>query len=203
MLFAAFALCSTQAQAVSFTDAEKDKLKAGKVIRKPLAQSGIKGFYGGSSYAVIDAPLEVVWNAIHDFGAYKKMFVATSSVKEVAKKGNTSLIHYKMGYKMINIEYYMEVKKDPKKHTMTFSLVENKPHDISMAKGYWRLFPQKGGRTLVAYVISAKVPMGVVNLLKDSWVPTIERNLVGAPGGVKKWIASPGGKKYFTATARK
>ena len=203
IFIAAFALCSTQAMAVSFTEEEKGRLQAGKTIKKPLANSGKKGFYGGSSYSLIDAPVDVVWNAIHDFGAYKKMFAATSSVKEVEKRGDKSLIHYKMGYKLINLEYYVELKKDYAKRTMSFSLVENRPHDISMAKGYWRLFPQKGGRTLVAYVISARVPMGVVNLMKSSWHPIIERNLVGAPASLKKWIASPSGKKYFTATARK
>ncbi|MBN2715207.1 MAG: SRPBCC family protein [Deltaproteobacteria bacterium] len=202
-ILTAFSLVSLNAAAVDFTTAEKEKLKAGKTIKKRLATSGQKGFFGGSGYTLIDAPADVVWQAIKDWGAYDKMFSATSSVKEVAQKGNTSLIHYEMGYKMISLEYYMEAKFDKANYTMTFTLVESKPHDIDMAKGYWKLFPQPGNRTLVAYVVSAKVPMGVVNLLNDDMNQMVERNLIGAPNDVKKWLASAAGRKYFTRTARK
>ena len=202
-VLSAFTFTSINASAVNFTAAEKEKLKAGKTIKKRLANSGKKGFYGGSGYTLIDAPADVVWQVIADWSAYDNMFAATSNVKEVAKKGDTSLIHYKMGYKMINLEYYLEARFDKSKYTMTFALVDNKPHDIDMARGYWKLFPQPGNRTLVAYVVSAKVPMGVVNLLNDDLNAMVERNLIGAPNDVKKMLASAAGRKYFTRTARK
>jgi len=198
-----FTFVSLGASAVDFTDAEKDKLKAGKTIKKPLASSGKKGFFGGSGYTLIDAPVDVVWQVIMDWNAYENMFAATSSVKQVAQKGSTSLIHYKMGYKMINLEYFMEARLDQANYTMTFALVDNKPHDIEMAQGYWKLFPQPGNRTLVAYVVSAKVPVGVANLLNNDMNKMVERNLIGAPNDVKKRLASAAGRKYFTRTARK
>lgn len=196
-------LCSVTASAVSFTPAEKDRLKAGKTIKKPLASSCQKGFYGGSGYTLIDAPADVVWQAIQDYEAYDNMFAATSAVSQVAQKGNTALIHYQMGYKLISLEYYMEVKQDKANYTLSFNMVENKPHDIEMARGYWKLFPQPGNRTLVAYVVSAKIPMGVVNLMNDDMHKLVERNLIGAPNDVKKWLSTAAGKKYFTRTARK
>ena len=202
-VLATFSLVSLSAAAVDFSPDDKEKLKAGKTVKKRLETSGQKGFFGGSGYTLIDAPVDVVWQVIKDWSAYDNMFAATVDVKEVAQKGNTSLIHYKMGYKMINIEYFLEAKFNEDNYTMTFALVDSKPHDIDMAQGYWKLFPQPGNRTLVAYVVSTKVPMGVVNLLNDDLIKMVERNLIGAPNDVKKMLASAAGKKYFTRTARK
>jgi len=196
-------LCALPVQAVTLSAEDKDNLQAGRTIRKPLANSGRQGFYGGSSYTLIEAPVDVVWQAIQDYSAYHRIFDATTSVKEVEKRGDLSLVHYKMGYKLINLEYFVELKQDRSKYTLSFELVENRPHDILMARGYWRLFPQEGGRTLVAYVVSAKVPMGVVNLMNDDWHPMVEHQLVGAPSNIKRWLSTPAGRKYFTATARK
>jgi ribosome-associated toxin RatA of RatAB toxin-antitoxin module len=198
-----FMFASLNVAAVNFSPDEKEKLKAGQTIRKPLASSGQKGFYGGSGYTLIDAPVDVVWQAIQDFESYHRVFDATADVRQVARKGNISMIRYQMGYKMINLEYFLEVNLDEANHTMSFSLLEDKPHDIDMARGYWKLFAQPGNRTLVAYVVSAKVPMGVINLLSESTNRAVERNLIGAPHDIKKWLATASGKKYFTRTARK
>jgi hypothetical protein len=188
--------------AIKFTKAEKESLAMGKTVRKPLKSSGYKGFYGGSGFTIIDAPVDVVWRALQDWGSYHRIFAATSSVKEVERRGSKSLIKMNMGHKFISLEYYMQINRDFDKKIMSFSLVTNRPHDIESSKGYWRLFPQKNGKTLVAYVVSAQVPMGIINLLKPKWKEMIERNLVGAPNDLRKWIASSNGQKYFTMTAR-
>ena len=52
----ALALVTSDASAVNFTQVEKDKLSAGKTVKKPLPKSGEKGFYGGTGYTIIDAP---------------------------------------------------------------------------------------------------------------------------------------------------
>ena len=196
-------LFSISAGAVTFSAAEKEKLQSGKTVKKRLSNSCNNGFYGGSGYTLIDAPAEVVWKAILDYNTYHKVFAATSRVSEIERKGSKSLIHYEMGYKFLTLEYYLEVTKNHSKYTLSFEMLTDKPHDITMARGYWRLFPQKGGRTLVAYVVSTQIPMGIVNLMKKSWHPLVERNLIGAPNDIKKWLASPGGKKYFKNTAKK
>ncbi|MBN2803503.1 MAG: SRPBCC family protein, partial [Deltaproteobacteria bacterium] len=186
----------------TFTDQEKDKLKAGSTIKKPLHNSSKNGFYGGSGYTLIDAPVEAVWKAILDYPVYNKVFAATSKVSELSKRGNKSLVHYEMGYKYLSLEYYLEVTRDVSNYTISFEMLNDKPHDLTSAKGYWKLFPQAGGRTLVAYVVSAQVPMGIVNLMKDDWHSLVERNLIGAPNDLKIWLSSANGKKYFQNTAK-
>ena len=199
----ALTLVTSDASAVNFTQMEKDKLSAGKTVKKPLPKSGEKGFYGGTGYTIIDAPVDVIWAAIEDWGAYPKIFPKTVSVKEISRKGNKSLIHMQMGHKLISVEYYMSIKRDTEKYILSFKLVPNRPHDIEESRGYWRLFPQKNGRTLVAYVVATQIPMGIINLIKPELVAKIQRNLLGAPNEIKKWVEGPNGAKYRTMTAKK
>ncbi len=198
-----FALVTSDASAVNFSQMEKDTLSAGKTVKKPLPKSGEKGFYGGTGYTIIDAPVDVIWAAINDWGAYPKIFPKTVSVKEISRKGNKSLVHLQMGHKLISVEYYMSIKRDMEKYVLSFTLVPNRPHDIEESRGYWRLFPQKDGRTLVAYVVATQIPMGIINLIKPALVAKIQRHLLGAPNEIKEWVEGPNGAKYRTMTAKK
>jgi len=194
---------STQAGAVDFSPQEKEKLAAGKTVKKPLSTSGEKGFYGGTGYALVDAPVDVVWAAIEDWGAYGKIYPKTVSCKELSRKGDTSLIRIEMGHQLLSIEYHLTVERDKAKNMISFKLVRNRPHDIEETRGYWRLFPQSDGRTLVAYVVATQVPMGIINLIGPEMEEKIQRHLLGVPGNLKKWVEGPGGNRYRTLTAKK
>lgn len=200
---AVLALSATRAAAVNFTEKEKAKLAAGKTVKKPLNKSGEKGFYGGTGYALIDAPADTIWAAIEDWGVYHKIYPKTVSCKELSRKGETSLIRVQMGHKLLSIEYHLTVERSRDKNMLSFKLVRNRPHDIEETRGYWRLFPQQDGRTLVAYVVATQVPMGIINLIGAEMEEKIERHLLGIPGNLKKWVEGPGGNRYRTLTAQK
>ena len=193
---------ATQTFAVDFNAQERGKLAEGKTVRQRLASSGDQGFYGGTGWTMIDAPADVVWAAIDDFGSYRKAFPKTVSVKELSRKGDKSLIRMKLGHKLISVEYHMTVERNRAKNMISFKLVRNRPHDIEETRGYWRLFPQKDGRTLVAYVVATQVPMGLVNLLGSEMATKFERHLLGLPGYLKKWVEGPNGSRYRTMLAK-
>jgi len=199
----ALMLVAGPASAVEFSDKEKARLAAGKTVKKPMKKAGKNGVYGGSAYTVIDAPADLIWAAIEDWDAYKKIYPKTVSVKEVSRKGNKSLVRMEQGHKLISVAYHVEVKKDQAKKMSSFKLVKNKPHDIEETKGYWRLFPQSDGRTLVAYVIAVQVPAGLVGLLGDSLSDQLARALLNVPGKLKKWVEGPAGNRYRVMTAKK
>lgn len=199
----ALAVAAFDAQAVNFDAREKERLAAGKAVKQPLPKSGDAGFYGGTGYVLADAPADVVWQAIQDWGSYHKMFPKTVGVTEVSRKGNRSLIKMEMGHKLIKMEYFMDVERNEEKYMLSFRLVRNRPHDLEETRGYWRLFPQKDGRTLIAYVVATQIPMGIINLISEDMVTKIERHLLGCPGEVKKWVEGPRGNKYRTTTAKK
>ena len=192
----AIAAMTGDSLAVSFTDKQVAKLQAGKSVKKPLAQAGSKGVYGGAGFALVDAPPEVVWNAILDWSSYAQIFPRTLDVKEVGRKGGRRLVRMELGYKLINVSYFMDVTTDQDKWQVSYKLVSNKPHDLEDVRGYWRLFPQENGQTLLAYVTAVKVPGGVINLIPSSLKEKINRNLLASPQYLREWIHGAGRARY-------
>ncbi|MBN2343692.1 MAG: SRPBCC family protein [Deltaproteobacteria bacterium] len=189
-------LIAAPVAAVDFTAAEKAKLKKGRTVVKLLPTSGKKGFYGGSGYALIDASVDEVWKVLTDWSAYPKMFPNTEVCEQISKKGNKTLLKMKIGHPVVNVRYHVETTADPEKKSLHFQLLSQYPHDIDSLTGYWRLFPQSGGRTLAAYVVSVKAPPGIVSIAGDDLANRAIKALLKIPGDIKRWIDGPHGKKY-------
>jgi len=190
------ALVSSIVAAIEFSDTDLAELKSGNTIHRELPTSGTKGFYGGSGWAVVDAPADVVWKVLTDWDAYTKIFPNTTEATELSRKGTKSLVRFKLGHPLVSLTYHVELERKNEKKILSFRLVKDMPNDVNSIRGYWRLFPQKDGRTLLAYVVAVKVPMGLVNLAG----PELERRSVLAllriPGDIKLWVEGPNGKKY-------
>lgn len=184
------------AMAVEFSSAEKATLKKGRTVVKLLPSSGKKGFYGGSGYALINAPVDEVWKLLMDWSAYPKMFPNTEVCKAVSKKGNHTLLKMKIGHPVVNVRYHVQTTADPAKKSLHFKLLSEYPHDIDSLTGYWRLFPQTGGRTLAAYVVSVKAPPGIISIAGNDLAERAIKALLKIPGNLKRWLEGPRGKKY-------
>ncbi len=191
-----------RSSAIDFTHKELERLQAGKTVNKPLAKSGKGGFFGGTGWAIVDAPVDVVWAAIQDWGAYPDVFPRTMAVKELRKRGKQSLVHMELGYKILRVKYDVNIVRDADKKMLSFNLVHDRPHDLEETRGYWRLFPQKDGRTLVAYAVAVQVPAGIVAFLGSKLEKKLTRYLIQLPKFVKRWVESPSGNRYRTMTAK-
>ena len=204
MLFvlATAVLVAGQAIAIEFSPSEVESLTAGKVVRKPLPNSRQNGFYGGAGFAIIDAPVEVVWKALKDWEAYPKIFPRTVEAREVSRKGDRSLVRFLIGYKILSIKYHVSVSRDWETKTVKFNLAKNQAHDVNITRGYWKLLPQPDGRTLVAYAVALQVPAGIVNFLGDKAERSLERSVIGLPKYLKKFIEKKAGNRYTKMTAR-
>ena len=101
-----------------------------------------------------------------------------------------------MGHPILKVMYHLEMTRDKKKKILSFNLVKSHPHDLDGIRGYWRLFPQKGDRTLVAYVIGLQAPMGIVNLVSDAFEDEAMEGILGAPKFVKKWVEEKAKDRY-------
>ena len=174
--------------AVDFSSAEKVKLKMGKTVVKMLPTSGQKGFYGGSGYALIDAPVDEVWNILLDFELYTRMFPNTEVCTAISRKGNKTLIKMKIGHPVVNVRYHVETTANEAEKSLHFQLLNDYPHDIDSLTGYWRLFPQAGNRTLAAYVVSVKAPPGIVAIAGDDLANRAVVALLKIPGNIKRWV---------------
>jgi hypothetical protein len=61
--------------------------------------------------------------------------------------------------------------------------------------GFWRLFPQNDGRTVVAYGVTARVNLGALGLIERVG-HEIQKRLVGMPAYLRRWLAGPGRDRY-------
>ena len=183
------------AAAVDFTPAELAMLQRGDVVRHELPSSRHGGFYGGSGFAIVDAPVDAVWKAIQDWDAYAKAFPNTTSV-EVSRKGSSSLVRMKIGHPIVSVQYHVEMTRNEKKKVLSFRMVAGMPNDLDDVRGYWRLFPQPEGRTLIAYVLAVRAPMGLVNLVGPKLEVEAITALLKVPGFMKAWIEGPGRSRY-------
>jgi carbon monoxide dehydrogenase subunit G len=179
------------AAAVDFTPGELATLKRGDVVQHELASSRHGGFYGGSGFAIVDAPVDAVWKAIQDWDAYAKVFPNTEST-ELSRKGNRSLIRMKIGHPVVSVQYHVQMTRDEAKKVLSFQMVADMPNDLDDVRGYWRLFPQPGDRTLIAYVLAVRAPMGLVNLIGPRLEAQAINALLNVPGFIKAWVEGPG-----------
>ena len=184
------------ARAVDFTPAEIARLNQGKSVTKPLPTSRQNGFYGGTGWAMVDAPVEVVWQAIQDWESYPEIFPHTVAVRELSRRNDRLLVRLALGHRLVTCIYHVDVVRDPEKRILSFKLVPSLPHDIEETRGYWRLFPQRDGRTLVAYVVAAKVPMGLINLIGAELERKLEWGILNLPINLKRWVEGPSGDRY-------
>jgi len=187
-------------RAVDFSTKQLARLEAGKSVKKPLAEAGANGVYGGAGFALIDAPPEVVWNAIQDWGSYDEIYPKTIEARAVQRRGEQTLVRMKLGHELLSVTYYVEVDTDRSRWQISYRLVDSKPHDLDEVRGYWRLFPQQDGRTLVAYIALVKVPIGVVSLIPEQLEKKINRNLLASPQYLREWLHGPAGARYLAAS---
>lgn len=184
------------AAAVDFTPIELESLKRGQVIQQELPTSRHGGFYGGSGFAIVDASVDKVWKAIQDWDAYTRAFPNTTESVEISRKDGCSLVRMKIGHPVVSVQYHVEMKRDEKRKVISFQMVEDLPNDLDDIRGYWRLFPQPGDRTLIAYVLAIRAPMGLINLIGPKLESQAITALLNVPGFMKEWIEGPGRSRY-------
>jgi ribosome-associated toxin RatA of RatAB toxin-antitoxin module len=185
-----------QVLAIDFTAEEKRDLSLGETIVRLSPDCGKNGVYGGSGWAVINAPPAQVWAAIQDWDSYPEMFINTLETTELSRKNGNSLIRMRLGHPLIKITYHVQMNPNREKWTIAFSLVRSHKRDIDEINGSWRLFPMKGGKTLLLYVLKVSVPMGIVNVLPEAFKKMAVRGVLGVPGGIKEWMEEKAGARY-------
>jgi ribosome-associated toxin RatA of RatAB toxin-antitoxin module len=182
------ALTAAQKGGISFNETELAALKAGETVRQELSSSRKGGFYGGTGWALVEAPADEIWQVLVDWETYPSVFSYTEEMTELSRKGPRSLIRMRLGHPIISVLYHLEMRQNKERKTLKFKMVKNHPHDLDEIRGYWRLFPQSGDRTLVAYVVAFKVPMGIVNLVGEDFENEAMSGILGAPGFLKHWV---------------
>ena len=174
--------------AFQFTKQELVRLDEGETVLRKRKNQGKGGVFGGSGWAVVDAPVDAIWRTILNWSSYTKIFPNTVECTELSRKNGRSLLRMKLGHPVISVTYHVEMQPNKKERTIKFTLVESFPHDLDAVNGYWKLVDMGGGRTLIGYIIGVTVPMGIVNIVPDTFKRYALEGILGVPGILKRWM---------------
>jgi carbon monoxide dehydrogenase subunit G len=177
---------------------EIKRLAAGRSVRRVFPSSGKNSTIAGAAFIIINAPPEAVWRVLEDFDAWTKIFPNTYAVRPIAKKKETRAVKMEIGNHLLKFNIYLTAHYNRKKGELTFSLYKKKQSDVKAVRGWLRVIPQPGGRTLIAFSSMVKVSFGaILKLMGDSIVKVMEYRILSVPGRLKECIESPAGKKYL------
>jgi hypothetical protein len=182
---------------VKLTSDEIRKLSQGKLVVRPNSESRKNSVIAGTSFAVINAPPDIVSRAFQDLSAWPSIFYNTDSARLVRIRGNKKTVKMTLGNKYITVKFFLNLVSYRDAMEFAYSVDKSRPHDIDESRGWIRLIPQPGGRTLVVFSTFAKVPFGMlIALMGDKVLYWIETRLLSVPKGLKKWVEGPTGNKY-------
>jgi len=185
-LFIIFLSPASSLSSSEFSPNEVSSLTQGSIVRRPIS-NGKGSKLGGTSFILVDAPPEKVWNALFSFNRYPDIFPRTMKTSVVARKPGSVLLDMEQGSSLIGVNYSLSATYDRDKMEIVCRMVRSRPHDLSEVQGFWRLIPQKDGRTLVAYGAVIGINSGLIKYWAGD---VIERGLLNAPRDLKKYIES-------------
>jgi len=183
------------ALALELTQTELERLAAGEQIQRPIDGACRNGLYGGTALILIDERPEVIQAAIEDLESYPRMFPYFVSAAAAGKLDEKRIVRMRQGTAVFNLIYHLLISYEPDKRLTRFRMVKTLPHDIDDVAGFWRLFPQQGRQTVVAYGVTARINLGALGLI-DRVGHEIQKRLVGMPVYLKRWLAGPGRGRY-------
>ncbi|MDJ0765506.1 MAG: SRPBCC family protein [Myxococcota bacterium] len=185
-------ICPATWAGISLSEQEMHTLVTGGLVKRPLPTSRQNSTLAGVSFALINAPTDVVWRALEDISAWPRIFPNTHEARVVAAQGNVRAVRMRMGNRLIKLTYFLSVHFDKDNLKVGFALNKNKPRDVDECRGYVRLIAQPGNRTLVAFSSLAKMPFGpLIRLVGDKVLGWIENRMLSMPERLKKWIEAP------------
>lgn len=206
LIIVAFGLClvaPTLAEAgIDLSPEELRRLVQGELVVRPLPGSGMNSTVAGVSFSLINAPVERVMHAVTDISAWPHIFPNTYESKTVGERNGVRAVKMELGNRLIRMGFYLTLVLADEQNTVRFHLNKDKPHDIPDTRGWIRLIPQPGERTLVVFTGLAEIPFGaLVALLGEDAIRWIEHLMLSIPARLKKWVEGPSGEKYRKAEA--
>jgi len=181
----------------SFTRDEWKRLSAGQLVsRRATRFSGGSRLMGGSSWQVIDAPPNVVWQALLDTPRYRKMMPRVLEARLVRARDNVRTVFMRQGQSgWLEARYYLKVNVHELARDITFAVDDHMPHQmLNAAWGFYAVRPfGDGHKTLLAYGVMADISGGpLVSLMRDS----VHDWMLRTPWLVKQFVEKSGRAIY-------
>ena len=169
---------------------ERTRLEEGQTVARAVTERrGPLHLMGGTSYQVIDAPPEVVWEHLNASSSeYRHMLPKVESVVELSRSGDRERrLRFEHRVGPIRAHYVMRLTFDPERRITQFQLDETEPHTIRAGWGFLRVRSWPGNRTLVSFGSLVDVGRGLVT---DVIRPTLQHWILRIPWTLKRHIES-------------
>jgi carbon monoxide dehydrogenase subunit G len=146
-----------------FSKRERLRLQKGElVVRRTEEQRGALHLVGGTSWQVVNLPLERVRPMVSDVSRYGKMLPGVSSFRQVQASGShrtVRICHKKSGVQGC---YHANVRFANGGRDVFFQLDPARSNDLRAGWGFVRIAPWGEGKTLLCWGVMADVGHGIM-----------------------------------------
>jgi len=176
------------------TTEELSRLERGDlVVRESSERRGELRLVGGTSFQVVKATPDVVWQALLDTQYYRRMLPELESaqlVRETPNGGRVQrIVNMTHGRGPAVASYSLVMQVDAGKRDIAFRMDETRPHDIRAAWGFYTVRPHGEGRTLLVFGVLADPGDG---LFKTVLRPAVQEWALRVPWMVKRFVEGSG-----------
>jgi len=174
---------------------ETRRLDAGELVQRPASRrQGSLSLMGGSSWQVIDAPVDAVWKALLDTAHYPRMMPQVIEARLVEELPGERTVYLRQGRAgLLEKSYYLHIKVHEDRRDITFTVDDRRPHDVRAAWGFYSLRPYGAQGSLLAYGVMADVGDGLMmGLLREQ----VHDWMLRTPWLVKRFVEGSGRKLY-------
>lgn len=166
---------------------ERTQLGAGELVaRETVERRGRLQLIGGTSYQVIDRPVEEVWQTLTGPSAdYRHMLPQVRRARELQRNGNERLIQFTHRVGPVRIGYALRFDFQPERKVIVFRLDEDQPHDIRAAWGFVRVRRWGQNKTLISFGAMVDIGTGV---LSSAVLPTVHEWVLKIPWTIRRHV---------------
>jgi hypothetical protein len=142
---------------------------------------------GGTSFQIIDEPIEVVWAAVKDSRAYRHYLPEVHRVRtaERGRRGRGRIIEVLHKRGPLEASYFLRLDFSDNLHTAQFRVDPSRDNDVREGWGYIRVQAYGERRSMITWAILADVGSGLaVGLVRDE----IQRWILQVPLLMKRYL---------------
>jgi len=146
------------------------RLERGEHVTRPdtLEDDG-RRWIGGVSYAIVDAPPNEVGDVLENVESYREILPKVRELRWIAiSRAGDAIIEIEQGTSIAHGRYTIGVRRERESRgveMVRFWVDLRFRRDIADARGWFRLEPIPGGRTLISYVIMIDLGPGLFKRL--------------------------------------
>ncbi len=146
------------------TSAERQRLVAGELVRRPVARrEGAFQYLGGTSFLRIHASRERVWADVIDPANWPVLIPALDEARIVEEHGSTRIAYMQHRYAFVVAGYHARVVVDQEAYTIRFDLDPTRPHDVRAGRGFITVDRYRRRESMVTWGVMADPGAGILS----------------------------------------